>query len=410
MKFPIYIAKRYLFAKKTHNAINVITLISVVGVMIGAMAMIIVLSVFNGLEKLILSLGNSFNPDIEITLSEGKTFALDAFPADELMHIPGVVAYSEIMEETALIMYREKQHLVKMRGVSESFIDITGIDTLMVDGAFILQEGDADFIILGQGVAVMLDANINDFLNPLSLYVPRRGRTLSMNPAQAFKVSSHYASGVFGIQADFDLAYILVPIRLARSLLDYEDALTAVAVQLDPAYNATQTQAQIQQLLGPGYQVKNRVQQQEFLYKIMKSEKWVIYLILSFILIIATFNIIGSLVMLVLEKRKDIRILHGLGASKKTIKMIFITEGIMISIGGAITGIALGALVCWLQIKYGLVAIQAEGTFIIDAYPVAMKAGDFLIVAGTVILIGLAASFLPLRNLSDLIDKPQSIT
>jgi lipoprotein-releasing system permease protein len=403
--FPFYIAKRYLFARKSHNVINIITLVSVVGVMVGAMALVVVLSVFNGFEKLIISLFNAFNPDIEISLVEGKTFSLEHFPAEELQDIPGVLLYSEVLDETALITYLDRQHLITMRGVSESFRDITGIDTLLVEGDFILEQGDLDYIILGQGVSYFLGANINDMLNPLTLYIPKRGRTLSLQPLQAFNATSNYASGVFGIQSEFDLEYVLVPIRLARNILDYNDEVTSIAVHIDSQSSHQQVQREIEQLLGHEYLVKNRFQQQEFLYKIMRSEKWAIFFILGFILVIAAFNVIGSLTMLVLEKRKDIQILHSLGASHKVIKNVFLLEGIMISLGGALAGIVLGAIVCWVQIQFGLISIQAEGSFIIDAYPVVMKLTDFILVTITVFCIGLLASIIPVKNISVLLNK-----
>ncbi len=374
--------------------------------MVGAMALVIVLSVFNGLEKLIISLSNSFYPDIEISLVEGKAFSTGTFPLSELRAIPGVVSYSEIIDETGLLTYRDKQHLVKMRGVSESFREITGIDTLLTAGDFFLEDGDFNYFILGQGVAYVLGANVEDFLNPLTLYIPKRGRTVSLQPAHAFNVSSNFASGIFGIQTEFDLEYVIVPIRLARRLLDYQDMATSIAIKLDTSYNAALVQQSIEQLIGREYKVKNRFQQQEFLYKIMKSEKWVIFLILTFILVIAAFNIVGSLTMLVLEKRKDIKILHSLGANKQLIRQIFLAEGIMISLGGAVAGILAGAFVCWLQIRYGIVAIQAEGTFIVDAYPVVMKLFDFILVAITVFLIGIVASLMPIKNISRLTSAP----
>ncbi len=385
--------------------INIITLVSVIGVMVGAMALVVVLSVFNGFEKLILSLFNAFNPDIEISLVEGKTFSIEQFPSEELQAIPGVVLYSEVLDETALITYLDRQHLITMRGVSESFRDITGIDTLLVEGDFILEKGDFDYIVLGQGVAYYLGANINDLLNPLTIYIPKRGRTLSLQPMQAFNATSNYASGIFGIQSEFDLEYVLVPIRLARKILDYNDEVTSIAVHVDPQYSQQQVQGDIEQLLGPEYMVKNRFQQQEFLYKIMRSEKWAIFLILAFILVIAAFNVIGSLTMLVLEKRKDIQILHSLGASNRVIKKVFLLEGIMISLGGAVSGIILGAAVCWVQIQFGLIAIQAEGSFIIDAYPVVMKPADFILVTITVFCIGLLASIIPVKNIPVLLNR-----
>ncbi len=400
MRFPFFIARRYLFAKKSHNAINIITLVSVIGVAVGTMALVVVLSVFNGFERLILSLFNSFNPDLEIRLREGKVFSIEDFPLQEMKNIPGVVLYSELLEETALLTYRDRQHLVTMRGVSDAYINITGIDTMLLAGDFLLKEGEADFIILGQGVEFVLGANINDFMNPLNLYVPKRGRTTGLHPSQAFNASSLFASGVFGVQAEFDLEYVLVPLRLARSLLEYDSEVTSVVVAVDATANQTRVQRQIENLLGPGFEVRNRLQQQEFLYKVMRSEKWAIFLILTFILIVASFNVIGSLTMLVIEKNRDIKILHSMGASQQIIRRIFLVQGIMISLGGALAGLILGGFISWLQMRFGIIAIQAEGSFIIDAYPVYVKAIDFLLVAVTVFAIGLLASVLPVRNIS----------
>ncbi len=405
MHFPFYIARRYLFAKKSHNAINIITLVSSVGVMVGTMALVVVLSVFNGFEKLILNLFNAFNPDIEITLTEGKTFRMDEFPLDELMKIPGVAVYGEILDETALITYRDRQHLVTMRGVSPAFQEITGLDTLMVEGEFMLREGDVDFFIIGQGVAYMLAANINDFLNPLHLYVPRRGRTVSMQPAQAFNASTNYASGIFQVQPELDMEYVLVPLRLARRLLEHDSEVTSLAVILHPDANRSRVQAEIASLLGDGFTARNPLQQQALIYKIMQTERWAIFFILSFILLIAAFNVIGSLTMLVIEKKSDIHTLHSLGASREIIRRIFLVEGVMISLGGALAGLVLGGLVCWLQIRFGLISIQADGAYIIDAYPVAVKWTDFALVAATVFGIGLLATILPLRSISNVLGR-----
>lgn len=376
-----------------------------IGVAVGTMALVVVLSVFNGFENLILSLFNSFNPDMEIRLKEGKVFSIEDLPLEDLKNIPGVALYSEILEETALITYRDKQHLVTMRGVKDTYEEITGIDTMMVAGEFILEDGDADYLVLGQGVEVVLGANLNDFLNPLNLYVPRRGRSTGLQPSQAFQATSNYASGVFGIQAEFDMEYILVPLRLARRMLNYETEVTSLVIGLEPNASSARVQREIEDLLGPSFQVRNRLQQQDFLYKVMRSEKWAIFLILSFILVIASFNVIGSLTMLVIEKTRDIRILHNMGASKKVIRRIFLMEGVLISLGGALAGLVLGGLVSWLQMRFGIISIQAEGTFIIDSYPVQIKAIDFLLVALTVFGIGWLASVLPVRNISLLLDN-----
>ncbi len=406
MRLPFYIARRYLFAKKTHNAINIITLVSVLGVAVGSMALVVVLSVFNGFEKLIISLFDAFHPDMEITVAEGKTFSMGAFPLDEVKDIPGIVHYGEVLEESGLIMYKDKQHLVSLRGVDNSYRDITGIDTMLVQGEYILEENDRNFIIPGQGVSYVINASIHDYLNPINIYLPRRGHTAGLHPAQAFRSSSNYASGIFAVQSEYDMEYVIVPLRLMRRLLDYQDEVTSLVVSIGPGYNHQRIQRQIQEVTGPEYVVKNRLQQQDFLYRVMRSEKWAIFFILTFILVIAAFNIIGSLTMLVIEKRRDISVLRSMGASRQMIRRVFLLEGIMISLAGALGGIAVGGLVSWLQMRFGLIPLQAEGVFIIEAYPVNVQVPDLLLVGFTVFCIGLLASLIPLRNIWDAAEKP----
>ncbi len=406
MRLPLYIAWRYLFAKKTHNAINIITLVSVVGVAVGSMALVVVLSVFNGFEKLILSLFDAFHPDMEITVAEGKTFSMEAFPLDELKGVSGIVHYGEVLEESGLIMYKDKQHLVSLRGVDDAYRHITGIDTMVVHGEYLLVDNDRNFIIPGQGVSLVINASIHDYLNPIDIYVPRRGRTPGLHPAQAFRSSSNYASGIFAVQSEYDMEYVIVPLRLMRRLLDYHDEVTALVASIDPEYNHQRIQRQIREVIGPEYVVKNRLQQQDFLYRVMRSEKWAIFFILTFILIIAAFNIIGSLTMLVIEKRRDISVLRSMGASRQMIRRIFLVEGILVSLAGALGGIAIGGLISWLQMRYGLIRLQAEGVFIIDAYPVSLQGLDLLLVGFTVFCIGLLASMIPLRNIWETTEKP----
>ncbi|HSV77442.1 MAG TPA: FtsX-like permease family protein [Bacteroidales bacterium] len=403
MKFPIFIARRYLFAKKSHHAINIITLVSVAGVAVGTMALVIVLSVFNGFERVILSMFNAFNPDLEIRLKEGAVFTLDEIPLQELRNIPGVVLFSEVLDESALITHQNRQHLVTMRGVQPTYATITGIDTMLVTGTFLLEDGEADFFVIGQGVEFVLGANIHDFMNPFNLYVPRRGRTPGLHPSQAFNPTTNFASGVFGVQAEFDMEYVLVPIRLARQLLDHDNEISSLVLALDQNANENRVQKKVQELVGPTFEVRNRLQQQDFLYRIMRTEKWAIFFILTFILIIASFNVVGSLTMLVIEKTRDIQTLHSIGASQKLLRKIFLTEGIMISLGGALVGLLAGVLVSWLQMQFGFVTIQAEGTFVIDAYPVVIKGTDLLLIALTVFAIGTVASLLPVKNIALLI-------
>ncbi len=408
LNLPLFIAWRYLFAKKTHNAINIITLVSVTGVAVGAMALVVVLSVFNGFEKLILSLFNSFHPDFEITLIEGKTFSMSDFPADELNSVPGVLNYSEVLEETGLIRYMDRQHLVTLRGADENYAAVTGVDTMLVRGEFLLTHNERDYLVLGQGVSLVVNASIHDLLNPIEVYLPRRGRTAGLHPSQAFRSSAGFAGGVFAVQSEYDMEYVIAPVRLMRRLLDYEDQVSSLFVSTDPSYNYRVIHEQIQEIAGPGYLVRNRLQQQDFLYRIMRSEKWAIFLILSFILVIAAFNIVGSLTMLVIEKRRDIPVLRSMGAARNTIGKVFLMEGVLISLAGAVFGITAGGLISWLQMKYGLISLQGEGVFIVDAYPVSVELTDLLLVGVTVFCIGILASLLPLRRIRAYTEKPPS--
>jgi len=400
LNFPFYIARRYLVSKKSHNIINVISGISVTGVGIGTMALIIVLSVFNGFDRLVTSLFSSFNPSIRITASHGKTFELKSLPVDELRKIPGVLHITEVIEEDALMKYKDNQAIVTIKGVSESFTKMSGLDTMMVEGDFILEDGDRDFALLGYGVAGTLNANLQDYINPITVYVPRRDATFSGGFENAFNSDVIFPSGFFQIQWEYDIKYAILPLRFVKKLLDYGDERTAI--EIDLAKNADQqaVQKKIGLIAGSKFTVKNRFQQQEILYKIMISEKNYIFMILTLILIIATFNVIGTLSMLILDKKKDSAVLQSMGASQHQIRRIFLLEGVMISLTGALLGLVLGAIVCWLQIRFGLVRLgSADSSFVVSQYPVDMQLTDFIVVLVTVLAIGFLASWYPVYNI-----------
>jgi lipoprotein-releasing system permease protein len=403
LNFPFYIARRYLLSKKSHNIINIISIISVAGVGIGTMALIIVLSVFNGFEKLVISLFNSFNPDLEITITTGKTFNSETFPEDRIKKIPGVRYLTEVIEENALIKYKDKQYIVTMKGVSEDYQRMSGMDTMISVGKFLLREGNKNFCVLGYGVAYYLGANIEDWQNPLTFYVPKRNATFSAMTENAFNSEVIFPSGFFSIQEDFDSKYVILPLNFVKNLMDYSNEITSIEVGVQKGSDIDRIQKNIRQIIGPDWLVKNRFQQQEVLYKIMKSEKWAIFLILSFILFIATFNVIGSLSMLILDKKKDIAILQSMGATQPLIKRIFLLEGIMISFSGAIAGLILGGIICRLQQIFGFIRLgSAESTFVVSSYPVYMQLTDFILVFLIVISIGLLAVWYPVYNIRKL--------
>ena len=398
MNFPFYIARRYLFSKKSHNIINIISAISVAGVTVGTMALIIVLSVFNGFQDLVVSLFNSFNPDLQITASAGKTFIPDSLAEMNIRKIPGVLSLSEVVEENALMKYKDKQYIVTLKGVPDNYGDISRLDTMISEGAFVLRSENIDFTVLGYGVAYYLDANLKDYMNPIQVYVPQR--SADAGGAQNFRQEVIYPSGYFSIQQDYDVKYALVPIGFARNLLDYTKEVTSLEIKIAPGADPKVIKSQVQAMMGGGFIIKDRFQQQAFIYKIMKSEKWAIFLILAFILLIATVNVIGSLSMLILDKRKDIAVLRSLGAGDRTIRRIFLTEGLMISFGGALTGMFLGAVICWIQMRYGLIKLgDPDSTFVVSSYPVSMQPADFVLVFFTVMAIGLLAAWYPVHNI-----------
>ncbi len=403
MNLPFFIAKRYLFSKKSHNAINIISGISILGVTIGTMALIIILSVFNGFESLVIQLFNSFNPDIQITAAQGKNFTVDSLPSEQLKKIPGVFYYTEVIEENALIKYKDKQFIATIKGVNADYGKLSRLDTMVIDGTFLLQNDSINFAVVGQGVAYNLDLSLNDMFNPLEIYVPRSEGKIQSNIADAFTSDIIYPSGVFSVQQDYDVKYVLVPLKFARKIMEYGNKVTSVELGIEKNADYKSIQEKVSELVnksGNNFIIKNRFQQQEMLYKIMKSEKWAIILILSFILCIATFNVIATLTMLILDKKKDIAVMWSMGANKIMLRKIFFVEGIIIMLIGAILGLAFGFLICWLQQKYGFVRMPANGAFVIEAYPVDMKLKDFGIVFLIDAIIGVITVWYPITKIS----------
>ena len=399
MKLSLYIAKRYLFAKKSRNAINVISAVSVAGVAVGTMALIIILSVFNGLETMVSAIFNTFDPDIKITAAQGKTFVADTARLRMLANVDGVSYYSLSIEENALLKYGERQFIATIKGVDESYTSVTKIDSSMWEGEFILKsEKNRPFAVPGIGVAQYLGIRIN-FITPLVLFVPKKSGSITLNPEDAFTRKYIFPSGIFEVEKEYDSKYVYIPLEFARELTGIDEGVSSVEIKFTDRADPRTVQKEITKIFDKGFVVQNRYEQQEIFYKVMRSERLAIFLILTLILVIASFNIVGSLTMLIIEKERDIEILKSLGADKNLIKKIFIFEGWLISIIGAFTGILLGFIVCWLQQTFGLVKLQSD-SLIMDAYPVVMKMKDFIIVPATVLLIGYWAAWYPVRYLT----------
>jgi lipoprotein-releasing system permease protein len=400
MKTSFFIAKRYLLSKKSHNLINVISAISVIGLAIGTFALIVVLSVFNGFESVIKSLYGVFNPDFEITALKGKTFSIDSIPQEKIKAINGIIDYSEVVEEDALFKYGDKQFIGKIKGVDENFSSLSGVDSMVVDGYFVLNDAGKNYAVVGAGVAYFLDLYPEDVAEFLNIYVPKRGNKSSFNIAAAFNQKAVHPSGVFSIQQDFDEKYVFLPLAFVRELMDYDDEITSLEVFTGDEADNEIVQEQLKNILGDSFIVKNRYEQNVALFKVMTSEKTAIFFILVFILVLASFNMIGSLSILIVEKKKDIAVLKSMGADKKLIKNIFTIEGMLISILGGLIGLFLGFMVLYLQQTFGIVSLgSGEGDFIIDAYPVKMKLVEFVYVFATVQLIGFLATIYPVNFL-----------
>ena len=410
MNLPFFIARRYLFARKSHNAINIITGISVVVVAVGTMALISIMSVFNGLEQLVGSLYDSFTPEIKISPKNGKYIDTRNFPAGEVRNIPGVAYYTEVLEDMALLKYDaypkgsgKHQYIAKVKGVSPDYAQMTGVDTMLVDGVFRLKDRYGNHMVLGGGVAARLMVRLMDFETPVQVYFPNAEAETSINPMNAFIIENIAPAGVFSIQQDIDDNVVLVPISFARKLMNQQQAATSIELGLQAGADAVSVQKQLEELLGPDYLIQNRMQQNEMMYKVMQSEKWSSFLILGFILLIAIFNVVGSTTVLIIEKRKDIKSLSHLGAKEKLIKRIFLFEGMLISLFGAIAGLLLGVILILLQKHYGL--IPMSGGFAVDAFPVAMKFSDFVAIFTLVLAIGFGASIYPVRKIGALLER-----
>lgn len=396
MNLSFYIARRYILGKKSHNAINIVSAISILSIVVGASAFIIILSVFNGFDQLVQSMYNSFYPDIEITPAKGKVISV---PPDTLQLIAstnGIEAMAEVLEDNALLVYNDRQTVGTIKGVGANYNSVNKIDSLVFQGEAKLHFDNMPRAIMGRGLAYHLNLN-PDLFEPLKIWVPKRGARISTDPNKSLNRKNIMVSGIFSSQPDIDGKYAIVPIEFAQSLFGYTNEVTSIEIKLSDVELSDKVQTELTTLLGANYVIKNKYQQNELLYKTMRTEKWAIFAILVLVLIILLFSLIGSLSMLIIEKKKDIGILHSLGASEKLIRKIFYREGILITTAGALFGVSIGTLFVLAQEHFSFIKLQAG--FVIDAYPVDLQLNDVIVVVITIISIGALASWYPVRFL-----------
>lgn len=411
MNFPFYIACRYLFSKKSHNAINVISALSVCGVALATLALVCTLSVFNGFQDLVATFFTAFDPELKITAVEGKVFDGQDPAVRQLRDWPEVAVFSESVEDNAMVQYQDRQAMVVIKGVEDNFDQLTPIDSILFGrGEPTLHDEVAQYAIPGIQLLATLGTSVR-FLDPLEVYAPKRGAKVNLaNPAASFTTGSLFSSGlVFAVnQEKYDASYLLTSIGFARRLFQYTTEVSSIGLRLQPGTDTDALQRRIQQAVGHKYKVENRYEQQADTYRIMEIEKLISYLFLTFILAVACFNVIGSLSMLIIDKRDDVVTLRNLGASDRQITRIFLFEGRMISFFGAAVGIVLGLLLCWLQQTYGLISLGDSGAFVVDAYPVSVHASDVVLVFVTVLVVGFLSVWYPVRYLSKrLLDQQQ---
>ena len=406
MNFPFYIAKRYLFSKKSHNAINVISAVSVCGVALATLALVCTLSVFNGFQDLVATMFTAFDPELKITAVSGKVFDGQDERIQSLRQVPEIEVISESLEDNAMVQYKGRQAMVTVKGVEDNFDRLTPIDSILYGrGELVLHDEVVDYAIPGIELVSVLGTGIR-FLDPLEVFAPKRGSRINVaSPASSFNSDYLHSSGlVFAVnQQKYDASYILTSLAFARNLFQYDTEVSSVDLKLKDGSNIYKVQENISQLLGEDFRVQNRYEQQADTFRIMEVEKLISYLFLSFILLIACFNVIGSLSMLIIDKRADVVTLRNLGANDETIKRIFLLEGCLISFMGALVGVVLGVVLCLVQQEFGLISLgsgDSAGAFVIDAYPVSVHIGDVVLVLCTVLLVGYLSVLYPVRYLS----------
>ena len=404
MNLPFYIARRYLFSKKKHNAINIISGISVCGVALATLALVCTLSVFNGFQDMVAGFFTAFDPELKITIREGKVFEPQGAAFQEVRSLPEIGVWTETLEENAMVQYKDRQAMAIIKGVEDNFEELTSIDSLLYGaGEFILHDSIVDYGVLGVELISELGTGLQ-FVDPLQVYAPKRNVRVNMaNPSASFNRDYLFSPGVVFVvnQQKYDARYILTSLSFARNLFNYDTEVSAVELKLKPGADVTAVQRKITRILGDEFVVLDRYEQQADVFRIMEIEKFISYLFLTFILAIACFNVIGSLSMLILDKREDVETLRNLGADDRLIARIFLFEGRLISLFGALSGIVLGLLLCYIQQRFGIISLGGgNGSFIVDAYPVSVHVTDVVLIFITVISVGFLSVWYPVYYLT----------
>ncbi len=402
MKLSLYIAKRYLFSKKSHNAVNIISMVAVCGVCVATAAMICAMSVFDGFHEFVSGMFSNLDPELKITAVKGKTFSSQEENILQIESFPEIEVFSEVLEDNVLLKYRGRQALGRLKGVSDNFSQSTAIDSILFDGEFKLHDEVNNFGTIGIGLGMQIGIGAG-FAFPLEIEAPKRNVKINLsNPSASFSPGYVYVTGVFRTDQEiYDNQLLIVPIALTRELFDYETEVSAIEIKLKSGENIDKIRDKIQKALGENFKVDNRSQQHDYTFRMINMEKWMTFLILTFICLIAVFNVVSSLSMLIVEKKEDIVILKNLGADSKLIYRIFLFEGWMISIIGAISGVALGLSLCFLQQQFGWIKLNPGDLSALTAYPIVVSFSDVLIVLVTVLILGLLAALYPARYLSN---------
>lgn len=401
MNLSFKIAQRYIVSRKSHNAVNLISSIAVIGIIVATVATICVLSVFNGFSMIVENTFNAFDPDLRIMPSSGKVFKVDSTNLEKIKHLPEIAYINETLEENALIKYSDRQKIIYFKGVSPNFKNTADVDKIVIDGQFELGNNDITYGIIGGTIALELGVRPG-FLSPLEIYIPKREAKVNLlNPSSSYNHANIFIAGVFSLnQAEYDEQMIIIPLELARNLLDYTTEVSSLDITVLQDTNINNLKDKIKNILGEQYIIQDRFEQHQEMYKMISIEKWITFLILFIIVSIAIFNIVGSLSMLILEKKENIKTLKYLGATNRLILQIFLFEGYLIVFVGICIGMVLGVLACVIQEHYGVIKLTSESHLLaFNAYPVVVEFTDVLIIVVTISIIGFLAVLYPLRNL-----------